>query len=122
MDVGTSYPPRADEHRPAPERREIMFHLNIIKLPVHIRKFIQERQQGRDVPLAVAKIGESFSKRLVGSDLKSTIERLACGFDVELGIENQQLLSHGMEEAFGLVIMFCSGHLYSLNWLMGSLG
>jgi hypothetical protein len=38
LDVGTSYPPRADEHRPAPELREIMFHLNIIKLAVHLRK------------------------------------------------------------------------------------
>ena len=78
----------------------------IIKLAVDFRQFIQEHQQGRDIPLAISKIREFLSKRLVWSDLECGIERLACSHDNEVIIEHQQLLPHGMADGHGLVIWF----------------
>ena len=65
-----------------------MFHLQIIKLAVRLGQFIQERQQGSAVPLAVAEIGELFPECLVGSDLERGVERLARSLDMEVFIEH----------------------------------
>jgi len=65
-----------------------MNHLKVVKPAIILRQGVQQAQERRNVPLAIAEIGELFPNGLLRCNLECRVERPARSSDPESGIED----------------------------------
>ena len=72
--------------------------VDVVQLALGGEAVVQQRPEGRNVPLTVAQGKESFTDRVFRCDSKRVKKRAVGVPDAEIGIEQEQRLAHGVDD------------------------
>ena len=91
-----------EEHRLRADVLEIVLDLEILERAVRRDDVLQERPQGRDVPLAVPEVVDESADGLGRGDPEGLVEGAIRRPDVEVPVEDQERPPHRGHDALGV--------------------
>jgi len=104
-------PMGVEQHAPPPDRREVVFDLEILEGTVLGYDVLQQRSQQGAIPLAVAQVVEEPLLRLVLRDVEGPIEGGVRRIDLQAIAEDDQRLSQVGDNVLGIVECILHGPL-----------
>ena len=91
-----------EEHPPPPDALECVRDLEVAERAVLGEDVLEERPQLGDIPLAVAQLVDEPALGLLGLDPEVLVERAARRPDAEVGIEDEERVPDGVDDALGV--------------------
>ena len=107
--------PGVEQHGAAAQCREVMLDQEFFDAGVLRQDLVQQLAQARDVPLAVAQIVEECADRFARRDAERAVEGAIGAFDMQLSIEHQQRLAHGVDHVLGQLARVLGGLFTALK-------
>ena len=91
------------EHPSSADALEDVVHLEVAERILLGEDFFKERPESGDVPLPVAQLIDEPAFGLLGGDAEGLVEGAARGVHPEVGIEDEERLADGIDDALGEV-------------------
>ena len=91
-----------EQHYPTANDRKGVFQLEVVEDGALGDNILEQGAQVGDVPLAVAQLVNEAVLSLNGRDVKSLIESTVGGPDAQAGVEDQQGLTHRVDDVLGV--------------------
>ena len=91
-----------EQHDLLADRREVVFHVEVVDGMAVRQDFLQQRPQARNVPLAVAQVVDEAAFRFLLLGVERLVEGPVRRLDAEALVEDDERLSQGRDDVLGV--------------------